>query len=377
MTSDGTRCFEYDDANQLKKVKSCANNQTIAEYLYDHSGKRLVKKEYENGTLKHTIYSPTDEYETKKLPNGTTENITYFKVNDEVVAKKNPDGSYTYFHNDHLGSSSVLTNQSGQVVEKTSYEPYGEVKTGGTNSKWGYTGQEKDLETGLNYYDARYYDPHIHRFTQPDTLLPDIYDPQLLNRYAYVRNNPLKYTDPSGNILQLIPRIIPFAQSAGNFLYTKAAQLLQSSQSVVTKIAANPTVNKFIQNIGKSQSNPVVNRVENNATKILNNSTTKQTAAPLRGTQNPAIQKAVEFGKQMHKTQQYPQGYNKEVGLESGKRVDALNKEIKHIIELKPDTPEAIRKGQKQLEGYIDELNITAEGGWTGEVWTYPKPGGN
>ena len=80
MTSDGTRCFEYDDANQLKKVKTCANNQTIAEYLYDHTGKRLVKKEYENGTLKHTIYSPTDEYETKKLPNGTTENTTYFKV---------------------------------------------------------------------------------------------------------------------------------------------------------------------------------------------------------------------------------------------------------------------------------------------------------
>ena len=79
----------------------------------------------------------------------------------------------------------------------------------------------------------------------------------------------------------------------------------------------------------------------------------------------------------MHKTQQYPQGYSKEVGLESGKRVDALNKEIKHIIELKPDTPEAIRKGQKQLEGYIDELNITADGGWTGEIWTYPKPGGN
>ena len=204
MTTDGTRCFEYNDANQLKKVKTCANNQTIAEYLYDYNGKRLVKKEYENGTLKHTIYSPTDEYETKKLENGTTENTTYFKVNDEVVAKKNPDGTITYYHNDHLGSNSVLTNQSGQVVEKTSYEPYGEVKAGGTKSKWGYTGQEKDSETGLNYYDARYYDPHIHRFTQPDTLLPDVYDPQQLNRYAYTRNNPLKYTDPTGNAIELL-----------------------------------------------------------------------------------------------------------------------------------------------------------------------------
>jgi RHS repeat-associated protein len=199
MTSDGTRCFEYNDANQLKKVKTCANNQTIAEYLYDHTGKRLVKKEFENGTLKHTIYSPTDEYETKKLANGTTENTTHFKVNDEVVAKINPDGSINYFHNDHLGSTSVLTGQSGNVVEKTSYEPYGEVKTGGTKSKFQYTGQEKDQETGLNYYDARYYDPQIQRFTQPDTLIPDVYDPQQLNRYAYANNNPVKYIDPSGN----------------------------------------------------------------------------------------------------------------------------------------------------------------------------------
>jgi hypothetical protein len=122
MTSDGTRCFEYNDPNQLKKVKTCASNQTIAEYLYDHNGKRFAKKEYENGTLKQTIYSPTDEYETKKLANGTTENTTYFKVNDEVVAKKNPDGSIHYVHNDHLGSTSVITTQSGQVVEKTTYE---------------------------------------------------------------------------------------------------------------------------------------------------------------------------------------------------------------------------------------------------------------
>jgi hypothetical protein len=88
MTSDGTKCSEYNEANQLKKVKKCSNNQTIAEYVYDYNGKRLVKKEYENGVLKQTIFSPSDEYETKKKADGTTENTTYYKVNDEVVAKK-------------------------------------------------------------------------------------------------------------------------------------------------------------------------------------------------------------------------------------------------------------------------------------------------
>lgn len=199
MTSDGTKCFEYNEANQMYRVKTCSNNQIIAEYIYDYSGKRLVKKEYENGVLKQTVYSPTDEYETKKIEGGATQNTIYYKANDELAAKKNPDGTINYYHNDHLGSATVLTDQSGAVVEKSSYEPYGEIKQGGTKSKFGYTGQEKDSETGLNYYDARYYDPHLQRFIQPDTLLPDIYDPQQLNRYSYARNNPLKYTDPTGH----------------------------------------------------------------------------------------------------------------------------------------------------------------------------------
>lgn len=202
MNSDGTNCYEYNEANQLSKVKNCSTNQAIAEYIYDYTGKRLVKKEYENGVLKQTIYSPTDEYETKKLANGTTQNTTYYKVNDEIVARKNPDGSKTYYHNDHLGSNSVLTDQNGEVVEKTTYEPFGEVKQGGTKSKFGYTGQEKDNETGLNYYDARYYDPHAYHFTQPDDITQNWYDPQSLNRYSYVKNNPIRYTDPTGHYLE-------------------------------------------------------------------------------------------------------------------------------------------------------------------------------
>ena len=64
-----------------------------------------------------------------------------------------------------------------------------------------YTDQELDTETGLYNYDARMYDPLIGRFISPDSMVPDLYDPQSLNRYSYTRNNPLKYTDPSGHIL--------------------------------------------------------------------------------------------------------------------------------------------------------------------------------
>jgi len=258
MTSDGTKCYEYNDANQLKKVKQCSNNQLIAEYVYDYKGKRLVKKNYVNGVLNNTVYSPTDEYETKKKADGTTENTTYYTANNEVVAKKNPDGSINYYHNDHLGSNSVLTNQSGAVVEKTTYEPYGEVKTGGTKSKFQYTGQEKDLETGLNYYDARYYDPHIQRFVQPDSLLPDAYDPQQLNRYAYARNNPIRYNDPSGHCIGPIAiacaAVLAYPVSAFIALAASALFLATSQGQQATKTIASGIATGISTLLNKSSS---------------------------------------------------------------------------------------------------------------------------
>jgi RHS repeat-associated protein len=212
MTSDGTNCYVYNDSNQLKQVKNCGNNQLIAQYYYDYQGSRMEKKQYTNGTLSQTIYNPTKDYETKKLVDNTTQNTVYYEANGQILARKNPDGSKTYYQNDHLGSTNLLTDQNGNVVENTTYYPYGEIKSGGTQSKYLYTGKEKDTETGLSYYESRYYNAHLQRFTQPDTVLPNIYDPQQLNRYTYVRNNPLKYTDPTGhniftNILSSISKI--------------------------------------------------------------------------------------------------------------------------------------------------------------------------
>ena len=63
-----------------------------------------------------------------------------------------------------------------------------------------FTGKERDSTTGLYFYEARYYDPDLGRFISPDTIVQDPLDPQSMNRYAYARNNPILYTDPSGNI---------------------------------------------------------------------------------------------------------------------------------------------------------------------------------
>jgi len=107
----------------------------------------------------------------------------------------------TYLHGDHLGSASLATDAQGGVVSEMRYYPYGETRSGTLPIDYRYTGQRWEDGLGLYDYNARYYDPLIGRFSSADTIVPSPGDPQSLNRYAYVQNNPLKYTDPSGHAL--------------------------------------------------------------------------------------------------------------------------------------------------------------------------------
>jgi len=116
--------------------------------------------------------------------------------------KKKDEKGDSFYHSDHLGSTSLVTDQNGNVLQETRYMPYGLTLAGG-DDRFLYTGQEAD-DTGLMYYNARYYDPFLRQFTQADTILPNVYDPQQLNRYSYVTNNPYRYVDPSGHIVDTI-----------------------------------------------------------------------------------------------------------------------------------------------------------------------------
>lgn len=111
-----------------------------------------------------------------------------------------------YYHLDAVGSVRAVTNQSGQVVRRHDYFPFGDGSDGTTPGKdpHRFAGQERDPETGLDYFGARYYASRTGRFTTVDpviTLDENLVDPQRWNRYAYVRNNPLRYTDPEGRCI--------------------------------------------------------------------------------------------------------------------------------------------------------------------------------
>jgi len=95
-----------------------------------------------------------------------------------------------------------MRDDQGTVVESTDYLPFGETRehTGTEVSNYKFTDQELDPESGLYNYDARMYDPVIGLFVTADILVQNFSDPQTLNRYAYARNNPLAFVDPSGQI---------------------------------------------------------------------------------------------------------------------------------------------------------------------------------
>jgi len=139
---------------------------------------------------------------------------TYIYGNGLQIASVNDDGGTTYNHHDHLGGISATTDESSVTKELLDYYPYGETFIDETystdaNSRYTYTGKELD-DTGLYYFEARYYSPQVGRFASQDPAVYDarvfpnqdtpglIADPQALNPYAYCKNNPLGWVDTDG-----------------------------------------------------------------------------------------------------------------------------------------------------------------------------------
>ncbi len=199
-TSDSDLRREYNGLNQLARIWNDTSNKLYQEYIYDPVEERVaVKKTYDvNGALKETVYYFDKDY-VRVVNSSGTYDTEYIYLEGQLIAQIRNDSSIQYVHTDHLGSSTVITDQSGAVLENTSYTPYGEVLEGGSASRYQYEGKEYDSKTGSYDFHFRGYNPEWAMFTQPDTLIQNVYDPQSLNRYMFERGNPYKNTDPTGH----------------------------------------------------------------------------------------------------------------------------------------------------------------------------------
>ena len=135
-----------------------------------------------------------------KTSSGTiTQTRTYYPAGGAMRI-----GSTLYYMlKDHLGSASVVTDASGTILGTQRYYPFGETRltTGTIYTDKLFTGQREMTRLGIYHYGARFYSPKLGRFLSPDSIVPSYANPQNLNRFGYVLNNPLLYTDPTGHML--------------------------------------------------------------------------------------------------------------------------------------------------------------------------------
>jgi len=191
-----------------------------------------------------------------------------------------------YYHTDVLGSVRAVTNQQGQVIRRHDFRPFGEElqPTVPPPDKPLFTGKERDAETGLDYFGARYQRAGVGRFTTVDPLMTideNLVDPQRWNRYAYAGNNPLKYTDPDGRNPILVAAII----AAGVALLTTPAPANapgprdpiykgdSSGGDVIANVAANLGIEMAVAKVAGAAGRlwtSLTGRAANGADDVLN-----------------------------------------------------------------------------------------------------------
>jgi len=194
--------YAYDAVNRLASI---TRGSGTSEYLYDAGGIRVQKRNADGTRLNYL--GPRTEIDNS----GNT--TSYFFAGNTRIGIENGKG-VVYNIDNHLGSASLLVDSAGTVVQKLDYYPFGServnVQAGEFATRHTFTDHESDGESGLIYANARYYHPVLGRFLAVDPASRDnprkfLQDPQQLNGYSYVRNNPLNFIDPEGLFTVVVP----------------------------------------------------------------------------------------------------------------------------------------------------------------------------
>jgi RHS repeat-associated protein len=258
VTSDPAYIYTYDAENRM--ATSLDTEARTTSYAYDGDGRR-VKKVAPSGItvfVYNAMGQMVAEYADTNLP----------------VA-----GQTSYLTDDALGTPRVITDANGGVMARHDYLPFGEEisvgvggRTGNPNNqvdkgyvndnvKQKFTQKERDLETGLDYFGARYYGSMMGRFmsTDPIVVTPErFYDPQQFNQYAYVRNNPLRFVDPTGKILTISGDLDEAITQLRDMLGVEDANKRISFDAKTNTITVDLAGIDLSQNEGASALNDVV-----------------------------------------------------------------------------------------------------------------------
>ena len=211
------------ERDQLVRTEDSA---VTVNYTYGADGNRASKYTTETETLYFNSFWTWHFDSANQFSNKGGQYSKHIYLGNQRIAtvllgetsiKDNEIPATFYYHTDHLGSASLITDYKGEIYERLEYTPYGETwvdickNNGLLYLPYKFTGKELDEETGLYYYGARYLDPKYSRWISADPALGEyvssdydgpsggIYNFTNLNLYHYAGNNPIKYIDPDGD----------------------------------------------------------------------------------------------------------------------------------------------------------------------------------
>ncbi|GER89975.1 hypothetical protein KDW_41370 [Dictyobacter vulcani] len=189
----------YDNEGRLETWTAPSGTTASDQYLYDNSGQRVFQHSSSTlaGNTSKTDTITFDGATDVTTTNGVTSTTKYYSVGGQRVAMKK-DGVLSYLLPDMLGSTSIALKADGSVQAVQLFAPFGGTRysDGSMTTPYNYTGQRLDTQTGLLYYNSRYYDAVSGRFTVADNVETN---DSGQDAYAYVHGSPETFTDPSGH----------------------------------------------------------------------------------------------------------------------------------------------------------------------------------
>ncbi len=269
-------------------------------------------------TTQYTVYTPFSSYQDDSR--GTV--TTYLTLNGNLVGtytyqkgNEASTGKVTYLLTNYLGTPVITTDEHGDIVEMDMADVFGnyvqrDVRKDNAEHTRGFTNQDFDDVTGLNYFHARYLDTKAHSFISVDPMLyklPQSYllDPQQMNSYAYARNNPAIYNDPTGKCIG--PLVVVCAEAAitiGAAILAALPTITQVINAILPQLPAVVSISANAIQQGNQATNPV-SKVINYAGAIPIIPAVGSTAniaskgAQIASESKPAIQTGVSLAEQM------------------------------------------------------------------------------
>ena len=377
-------------------------------YTYDMSGVRSNKQV---GDTTYTYTTLSGKVMRQTWGDNNALEFVYDDGNQPfaVIYKHGQTTELYYYVLNAQGDVSAILDSSGKLAASYDYDAWGNCTVYdssdaaiGDLNPLRYRGYYYDAETGFYYLQSRYYDPAICRFINADGQL-SITDFVGSNLFAYCGNDPVNRIDPTGEAwwhwalgaLVVAGCAVATVATCGGFAAAATAVGMVSCGVAAATTASTIAAGAFIGSATAYGMAVATAASTSSSIKEFNDRGSWGTVAATaggavfggvsgyavskarppaelgKGMQNPQVRAAVQRGQAMHKQMNYGPGVVKEVTIAPGCRVDGIDFSNHIIYELKPNNPQAVARGMRQLERYVNAANQQYGGEWTGVLRLY------